>query len=39
MITNIPSAIGRVYQYDGCPNLFIISPTIMLKIARNKPDA
>jgi hypothetical protein len=39
MTTNIPRAIERVYQYEGCPNLFIISPTIMLKMARKKPDA
>ena len=38
MITNIPRAIGRVYQCEGSPIRFIINPTIMLKMARNKID-
>lgn len=39
MITNIPRAIGLVYQYEGCPNFFIINPSTMQKIAIKKPDA
>ena len=34
----MPTAIGRMYQYEGSPIRFITNPTKIIKTARNKPN-